>query len=176
MGLDITAYSNIKRLDAHLNDDGEAVNNSNGEQVEEYYFHVWKNPSFPGRADELVDGAVYTYEDCTGHGVGYGGYYWWRNELAEMAGYPVGEYEGGHGKEANHFGGVLNSDSCPFYELINFSDCEGFIGTAVATKLLADFKTFHDKAEEIGDRFFEQYKHWQSAMEMASSNGCISFH
>ena len=73
MGLDITAYSNIKRLDAHLNDDGEAVNNSNGEQVEEYYFHVWKNPSFPGRADELVDGAVYTYEDCTGHGVGYGG-------------------------------------------------------------------------------------------------------
>ncbi|WP_416186824.1 DNA cytosine methyltransferase [Enterobacter roggenkampii] len=124
----------------------------------------------------LVDGAVYTYEDCTGHGVGYGGYYWWRNELAEMAGYPVGEYESGHGKEANHFGGVLNSDSGPFYELINFSDCEGFIGTAVATKLLADFKTFHDKAEEIGDRFFEQYKHWQSAMEMASSNGCISFH
>jgi len=129
MGLDITAYSNIKRLDAHLNDDGEAVNNSNGEQVEEYYFHAWKNPSFPGRADELVDGAVYTYEDCTGHGVGYGGYYWWRNELAEMAGYPVGEYESGHGKEANHFGGVLNSDSGPFYELINFSDCEGFICT-----------------------------------------------
>ncbi|EOK9227769.1 hypothetical protein QFV42_RS18670 [Escherichia coli] len=176
MGLDITAYSNIKRLDAHLNDDGEAVNNSNGEQVEEYYFHVWKNPSFPGRADELVDGAIYTYEDCTGHGVGYGGYYWWRNELAEMAGYPVGEYESGHGKEANHFGGVLNSDSGPFYELINFSDCEGFIGTSVATKLLADFKTFHDKAEEIGGLFFEQYKHWQSAMEMASNNGCISFH
>ncbi|EPM3685319.1 hypothetical protein ACTLMX_000282 [Escherichia coli] len=176
MGLDITAYSNIKRLDAHLNDDGEAVNNSNGAEVEEHYFHVWKNPSFPGRADELVDGAVYAYEDCTGHGVGYGGYYWWRNELAEMAGYPVGEYESGHGKEANHFGGVLNSDSGPFYELINFSDCEGFIGTVVATKLLADFKTFHDKAEAIGDRFFEQYKHWQSAMEMASNNGCISFH
>lgn len=176
MGLDITAYSNIKRIDAHLNDDGEAVYNSSGHQVEEYYFHVWKNPSFPGRADELVDGAVYAYEDCTGHGVGYGGYYWWRNELAELAGYPVGEYESGHGKEANHFGGVLNSDSGPFYELINFSDCEGFIGTAVATKLLADFKNFYDKAEEIGSNFFEQYKHWQSAMEMASNNGCVSFH
>ena len=62
MGLDITAYSNIKRLDAHLKDDGEAVYNSNGE------------------------------------------------------------------------------------------------------------------AEEIGSLFFEQYKHWQSAMEMASNNGCISFH
>ncbi|HFK5776623.1 TPA: hypothetical protein ACG0EZ_002416 [Enterobacter ludwigii] len=176
MGLDITAYSNIKRIDAHLNDDGEAVYNSSGDQVEEYYFHVWKNPSFPGRADELVDGAVYAYEDCTGHGVGYGGYYWWRNELAELAGYPIGEYESGHGKEANHFGGVLNSDRGPFYELINFSDCEGFIGTAVATKLLADFKNFYDKAEEIGSNFFEQYKYWQSAMEMASNNGCVSFH
>ena len=93
-----------------------------------------------------------------------------------MAGYPVGEYETGFRKEANHFGGALNSDSGPFFELINFSDSEGFIGTAVATKLLADFKSFHDKAEIIGDRFFEQYKHWQSAMEMASNNGCISFH
>ncbi|WP_275156330.1 hypothetical protein [Citrobacter portucalensis] len=176
MGLDITAYSNIKRLDAHLNEDGEAVYDSNGEGVDEHYFHVWKNPSFPGRADELVDGGVYAYEDCTGHGVGYGGYYWWRNELAGMAGYPIGEYENGFGKEANYFGGVLNSDSGPFFELINFSDSEGFIGTAVATKLLADFKAFHDKAEEIGSCFFEQYKHWQSAMEMASNNGCISFH
>ena len=176
MGLDITAYSNIKRLDAHLNDDGEAVNNSNGEEVEECYFHVWKNPSFPGRADELVDGAVYAYEDCTGHDVGYGGYYWWRNELAEMAGYPIRKYDTGCGEQVNHFGGALNSGGGPFYELINFSDCEGFIGTSVATKLLADFKTFHDKAEEIGSLFFEQYKHWQSAMEMASNNGCISFH
>ena len=78
MGLDITAYSNIKRLDAHLNDDGEAAYNSNKEEVEELYFHVWKNPSFPGRADELVDGGVYTYEDCTGHGIGYGWLPGWR--------------------------------------------------------------------------------------------------
>lgn len=176
MGLDITAYSNIKRLDAHLNDNGEAVYDSSGEELKEHYFHVWKNPNFPGRADELVDGAVYAYEDCTGHGVGYGGYYWWRNELAEMAGYPVGEYETGFGKEANHFGGALNSEKGPFLELINFSDSEGFIGTAVATKLLDDFKSFHGKAEAIGSQFFEQYKHWQSAMEMASNNGCISFH
>lgn len=176
MGLDITAYSNIKCLDAHLNDDEEAVYNSTGEEVQEHSFHVWKNPSFPGRADELIDGAIYTYEDCTGHGVGYGGHYWWRNELAEMAGYPLGEHEMSHGTETNHFGGALNSEGGPFYELINFSDCEGVIGAAVSTKLLADFKSFHEKAESIGSHFFEQYKHWQSAMEMASNNGCIIFH
>lgn len=176
MGLDITAYSKIKRLDAHLNDDGKAVYNSTGEEVQEHSFHVWLNPSFPGRADELVDGGIYAYEDCTGHGVGYGGYYWWRNELAEMAGYPVGEHEMGHGTETNHFGGVLNSDGGTFYELINFSDCEGAIGATVAAKLLEDFKTFYAKAESIDGLFFEQYKHWQSAMEMASNNGCIIFH
>ena len=176
MGLDITAYSNIKRLDAFLNDDGDAVYSGTDEAVKERYFHIWKNPSFPGRADDLVDDAIYTFEDCIGHGIGYGGYYWWRNELAGLAGYPVSEHTVSFGKENNHFGGALNAESGPFYELINFSDCEGVIGAVVATKLLADFNTFNDQAEEIGGQFFEQFKHWKAAMKMASNNGCISFH
>lgn len=176
MGLDITAYSNVKRLHAHVNEDGEAIYDASGQEVAEYWFHVWKNPEFPGRADDLIDGAVYTYEDCTGHGIGYGGYYWWRNELAALSGYPIAEHSVSFGREANHFGGALNAESGPFYELINFSDCEGFIGTEVATKLLSDFKEFYDRAEEIGGKFFEQFKYWKSAMEMASKNGCISFH
>lgn len=176
MGLDITAYSNIKRLKAHLNDDGEAIYDSTGEEIKERYFYVWKNPSFPGRADELVDGGVYTYEKSVGHGMGYGGYYWWRNDLAGSAGYPVKEYDAAFGKETSYFGGVINSEGGPFYELINFSDCEGAIDASIAKKLLADFKSFNDKAEEIGGAFFENYKHWQSAMEIASNSGCIIFH
>lgn len=177
MGLDITAYKNIKKSEAKINDDGYAIDPATGAELANgVYFSTWLNPDFPGRADDIEDGAVYTYEDCTGHGVGYVSHFWWRDELAKMAGYAVAELDTGVTKERNHFGGACQADSGPFFELINFSDSEGIIGTEVSKKLAADFAKFEGNSKGMGERFTTLYQLWQSAFEMASENGCVRFH
>ncbi|WP_432372359.1 hypothetical protein ACRPHP_16695 [Pantoea allii] len=178
MGLDITAYSDIKKLNATLDDDGEAIDNATGEalQWDGMWFSTWVNPDFPGRADDVEDGAVYSYQDCTGHSIGYGGHYWWRNKLAEIAGYPLTEQVQYGRIETCHFAGATSAESGPFFELINFSDCEGVIGTAISRKLAKDFADFEEKAKSEGGHFYENYQHWKNAFDMASNNGCVRFH
>jgi len=177
MSLDISAYSKIKKLDAVLDENGEAVNPETNEPIESsHWFSVWKNPEFPGRADDIEDDAIYAYDDCTGHRTGYGGHFFWREQLSKMAGYPIAELDMGYRKEKNHFAGALNSGGGPFYELINFSDSEGVIGTKVSQKLLSDFKEYDAKASAIGGQFYEQFQYWKAAFEMASDNGCVRFH
>ena len=178
MGLDISAYSGIKKLDATINDDGEAFDNKSGEALEwdGMWFTPWVNPDFPGRADDIESGAVYSCEDSTGHGIGYGGHYWWRDVLAKIAGYPLTEQTQYGRTERCHFAGAIASDAGPFFELINFSDCDGTLGTAVCKKLAGDFAEFDEKAKLEGGDFYENYQHWREACDMASDNGCIRFH
>lgn len=178
MGLDISAYSGIKKLDATINDDGEAIDNKTLEALpwDGSWFTPWVNPDFPGRADEIESGAVYSYEDCTGHGIGYGGHYWWRDQLAKVASYPLTEQTQYGKTQYCHFAGALAARGGPFYELINFSDCDGVIGTVVCKKLAADFAAFAEKAELEGGSFYENYQYWREALDMASNNGCIRFH
>lgn len=177
MGLDITAYKNIKKSEAQLDDDGYAIDPATGKELADgRWFSTWLNPDFPGRADDIEDGAIYTYEDCTGHDVGYGGHFWWRDELAKMAGYPVADFDVGYRKEKNNFGGACQAASGPFYELINFSDSEGVIGTEVSKKLAIDFIKFEGNSKELSERFATLYQHWKAAFEMASLNGCVRFH
>lgn len=177
MGLDITAYKNIKKSEAQLDDDGYAIDPATGEEIADgNWFPTWLNHDFPGRADDIEDGAVYTYEDCTGLDVGYGGHFWWRDELAKMAGYPVAELDMGYLKQKNYFGGASQAGGGPFYELINFSDSEGIIGTEVSKKLAADFIKFEGNSKVMGERFATLYQRWKAAFEMASENGCVRFH
>jgi len=72
----------------------------------------------------------------------------------------------------------------PFVELINFSDCEGEIGPIVAAKLAKDFAEHQEKARtyvplhndpDEPDWWFNLYKDWRKAFEMASDGGSVCF-
>lgn len=150
MGLDVTAYKNITWL--------EPV----GSEDDDYDLRIVAG-DFAERATDIKDG-YYSYSDSHGFRAGsYGGYNEWRNELAILAGFESA-------KDA------WSKDSGPFWELINFSDCEGTLGTITCKKLLFDFKEFYAKAEKVGGYFFDLYKEWTQAMELAADNGCFCFH
>lgn len=181
MGLDITAYENIKLV---------KENSDREEAWEDDLFYAFVNPAFPDHCEDLQDSAAYSYEKEFGFRAGsYGGYSDWRNQLAKLAGYPEREYESGYrGTLSSHAAGAWEADGGPFWELINFSDCEGCIGSAVAKKLAADFAEYQELAEELhgsesdiyglgGQSYFmEKYNEWRKACEMAANNGAISFH
>jgi hypothetical protein len=81
--------------------------------------------------------------------------------------------------ELREEGYYWNGNKGPFSELINFSDCEGTIGSEISKKLLKDFEEYKSKAEKIEDKysldFHENYNNWIKALTLASDNGCIIF-
>lgn len=172
MGLDITAYKALTKVEnPKLDSDGRPENYN-----EETSFYA--NPDFPGRMEGIEENTVYRYVDAHGFRAGsYGGYNGWRNELAKLAGYPVGAYrEFGRAYES-YAAGAWKASEGPFYELINFSDCEGTIGPVVAAKLAKDFAEFQAKADEHPEDYFRhKYNEWRKAFEMAADNGAVDFH
>lgn len=140
----------------------------------ERFRRVYVNPAFPGSADELEDRAVYEVTDGEGFAAGsYGGYNDWREQLAKLAGYrPVEAEEPRH----QHSAGAWAATGGPFWELINFSDCEGAIGPAVSAKLAKDFADHQPKADEVGGHFAEKYAEWRKAFETAANGGFVEFH
>jgi hypothetical protein len=65
----------------------------------------------------------------------------------------------------------------PFYELIDFSDCEGVLGTGVCAKLHKDFVDGREKfVEEVqSDWSVESYDRFTKALELAKEDGVIIF-
>ena len=65
----------------------------------------------------------------------------------------------------------------PFYELVDFSDCEGVIGPEVCAKLHKDFVDGRKKfVEEVqSDWSVERYDTWTKALEIAKEDGVIIF-
>lgn len=174
MGLDVSAYNRLEKMNAVLDINGWAIDPVTQKALQKPYVRLFLNNEFPNRADEFEDKAIYRYQNSIDISCGgYGRYNKWRNDLAKLAGYPREQYK--------HHGEVLESYciACwsgkpgPFAELINFSDCEGVIGTAVSKKLAADFASFQDQA---GNEYFgEMYAKWRSLFEYASDSGCVVF-
>lgn len=169
MGLDITAYSKIKIEPNGLDKDGDVKDWDN-------HFTVYINPYFPGRADGLQEQIAYSYGEAHGFRAGsYSGYNRWREQLAKMAGYPAVEVERYGRKDYHHDAGAFAATSGPFWELINFSDCEGVLGSAVCKRLLVDFDRFADEAEK--DSYFDaSYRDWHKAIRLGADDGCVTFH
>jgi hypothetical protein len=177
MGLDISAYSKITKIDAVFDASGEPIDPATREPVE-YDMQAYINGEFPGRADDIEDQAVYKAVDSFGFRAGgYGGFNAWRNELAKMAGYPLGQYEQYGEMWDSYCVACWNGAKGPFSELIHFSDCEGIIGSAVAAKLAKDFADYHAEAEKVEMPFFiNKYVEWRKAFEMAANGGAVRFH
>ena len=168
MGLDITAYRQVWAApDCAKGDDG---------YLEDYdsFFRVYNIVDFQSRAAPLEEGACYGFEESMDFRAGsYSGYGEWRNELARIAGYLA------HPAATRHpySEGAWAALSGPFWELINFADNEGVIGSTVAAKLAADFAAMDAKAMQTTELwFYELYRTWRRAFEMAADSGAVSFH
>jgi hypothetical protein len=78
---------------------------------------------------------------------------------------------------------VLDPDTVPFYELLNFSDCEGTVGPLAAAELASDFT---DEARErfvrslpegmdpwSREHFLEAWDGWRRGVALAAQSGLI---
>lgn len=155
MGLDVSWYSGIKYESPHTNDDYESDDN---------LFRLYILSDFKAQADGLKEG-IYRFKESGGFGAGsYSGYNSWRADLARL----IGKTD----TDIWH-----NPAPGPFFELINFSDCEGVIGPKTSAKLAQDFKRWQKKADKHGDEWWRaKYAAFRKAFEKASDNGCVKFH
>jgi len=176
MGLDITAHEKLTKVDGVKYIGGEVYNTAL-EVVDDYAFVAHKNGDFPGMADDIEDGCVYNAADGFSFRAGsYGGYNAWRNELARIAGYPKGFYSQFGQDRPTYCASCWAGVQGPFSELINFSDCEGVIGTAVSQKLAADFEAFDAVAQTVSDfDFYRRYQDFRKAFTMAANGGAVQF-
>lgn len=168
MGLDITAYSQLVPAKPGTDDD--------------HLFPVRQSKDFPNSIEGLPIGDYEFEEENTFDFMAgsYSGYNAWREQLAKLAGYPPA-YSASRLEEKRyqlrHDQGAWNATGGPFWELINFSDCEGIIGPKHAAKLLKDFQEFETRAMEHSDSWFRKcYKEWQYAFGLAAQNGAVDFH
>ena len=160
MGLNIKAYGRLKLIPYE-----EVEFGSYGLPSDDRVRSFFSNPDYPYHIEDIDPEAFYLCRDKFEFRAGsYAGYNNFRNELAKLAGYD------------DSLDVWNNKYQGPFVELINFSDCAGTIGFKIASKLLHDFKDFEGHAKLNVDPFFyESYRNWMRACEMASKAGAISF-
>lgn len=180
MGLDITAYRGLRKAN-----DGEGRDPKYPEEADydNGWHQMWVNPDFHGREDSIEHKSIYHAEDHYGFLAGsYSGYNEWRDELANLAGYPGAPHPSPRrlGEQSHaayvweHYEDLRGK---PFVELIHFSDCEGVIGPETSAKLARDFAAFQEKADQHPDEYFRRkYNDWRKAFEMAADNGAVMFH
>ncbi len=166
MGLDITAYRRLIPAPG-----------ADAEKDWERYRQFHDNHDFPGRCEGLDVSVPHMLPAMTDANMlsfragSYGGYNAWRDILAKLAGY--GSARGAW--EASDAG----RNNGPFWELINFSDCEGTIGPVVAAKLARDFAEWEDRARAANsgdDYWMKLYALWRRAFELAADGGAVDFH
>ena len=159
MGLDISVYKNLKIIDK------TKINFDKDEQDD--YLEIY-DQDFKKQLDgsDLIIGEYYDYDYAKEFRAGsYSGYNYWRNELAKLAGY-----------ESDVFVWE-NVEDGVFVELINFSDCDGIIGSKISKKLYNDFCEFDNTASLKDGGFYYIYKEFKEAFKIASeNNGCVLFH
>ena len=174
MGLDITAY---EKVELHSQDLPQDEAWDGGEDLYEAglsYDVVWNGIPFPDRCAPLIvpekgKGNVYV---CTGREIdfragSYGGYGAFRELLCKIANLPEPREQWQNRDEYQ---------GAPFFELVNFSDCEGVIGATACAELAADFAAFQWHADRMAGDWLETYNNWRNAFELARNGGCVRFH
>lgn len=158
MGLDITAYRNLREVEKPvLDEDG---------YPEDWMYQwkpgasmEWSESVWPGKGFPIKPRTVYEYDESYSFRAGsYSGYNWWRDRLNEFK----GEFA--------------------FQELIDFADNEGVIGSKLSVKLRNDFNKYYEEAIVFsntikeGEFFIDKYIKWQKAFQIAAENGAVDFH
>jgi len=166
MGLDITAYSHVKKLAKSCSD----------EDLEDYeacckHQHI-RARVVPDFADRLPSGAgCYKSTPKTKeHRFPAGSYSYynaWRTRLsqiilnvpAEIVWHNLEEY-------ANQ----------PFFELIYFSDAEGTMGPAASKRLYETFVEFREMVQKEDEYFRRLYDDMTEAFKLGAQHGLVQFH
>ena len=174
MGLDISAHSKIELIEQI---DADTWYDKYGDDGSITYIYDCTDAEHASRTAGVTVGAAYRINgESHGFRAGsYSGYNEWRNDLAVlMLGVPASAVWGDTAAYADK----------PFYELIDFSDCEGVIGPVVAAKLARDFAEHQHKADAYQDQeggpnysdyWRRKYADWRKAFELAADNGFVSF-
>lgn len=169
MGLDITAYSNLKPVGKHVETWCE----------DEDHVEVFSYADFPQSFRGIPVLATELNGDSTSFLVG--GCFAITDET-ETHGFRAGSYTGyGHWRSAlaEQFNPELDPNG-PFYELIWFADNEGSIGPEAAADLLADFREHADRYAPMdldwAEYSVKRYQDWSRACELAANSGLIRFH
>ena len=179
MGLDVVAYSEAEIVPEHcfgVTNDGYPVKYcpDNTDHIMTSGIHMQSTLGvIPGTCYD-VSGSEHPYHMRAGSYSSYGD---WRNDLSEtMLGISAAEV-------------WENQDAYsrkPFYELINFSDCDGVIGFIAAQNLLQDFLDNHDKYIELHSNDQDinhddqewnimKYEEWTNIFRTASEGGLVLF-
>jgi len=134
---------------------------------------------FFGRASDIDEGSYKQMGESFSFQVGsYSSYGSWRRHLCLAI----------HGVEPEElWDNAGNFIDKPFYELINFSDCEGQIGPKVSEELYQDFanpdneKKFLDyikgnlESEYLVDYHKRNWENFKRSFELARQGGLVSF-
>ena len=179
MGLDIGAMSGLVNVSDkyYPDEDWEIKSKETDDHVKGDFYVANLNDDFKPQAIDMKDRAVYTFDEYLHVRAGsYGGYSRWRFMLCNMA---LGVDPDVVWENPEKY------KDAPFFELINFSDCEGCIGTIVSQKLYGDFLEYKDRAKTYADRlpddfdghyWHDKYVEWTEAFQLASKDGCVDFH
>lgn len=185
MGLDLTAYSNVKTLpidhdrpESELDETWIRAFAYNGFHRSTRGLADHDVPTRPtGWAGTLIAARDY---DITGssahdwHGGGYAGYGMRRAVLATFAGIPQAPSVITDAWIAEH-------QDRPFFELVWFADNEGAIGHEAAADLLTDFTEHRDALLPLASHFehgrsWEQWlDDWITGLTLAADNGLVKF-
>lgn len=165
MGLDISAYSQAEWLGGRkpeTSNDWDYVYNE-----DLIWVQCWG--PYEAQFEGLTEGLYKVNGTSTGFRAGsYSGYNIWREQLSKaiLGVDPLVVWNN-----------LDNFKGAPFVELINFSDCEGYIGPIVSTKLLADFKQHWTDFSALADTYSgAKYNDWLEGFELAADNGFVEFH
>ena len=168
MGLDVGYYENLDAIELPA---GAKSSDDIQEWMEENdVIEVRSGDGFLPRLDDLRP-AFYKGSGRQGsfRAGSYGGYNRWRNELCQVM---LGVNARVVWESPSKW-----SDS-EFYELIDFSDCEGFIGPRTCAKLARDFMKNRKRFVQsplTTDYDAQIYDKFQAAFVLASDTGCVRF-
>ena len=181
MGLDISAVSHLRFVKRMPSPDGlerlEEELSGRGKSLHEVYFLLYANGPHHKRQLEGMKPGLYEYTEGSEHhsfrAGSYSSYNWWRDQLARFA----------HGVPAEEvWAHPRRYKGKPFVELIDFTDCDGRIGTPVAAKLLADFQAHAGKADDFATSLGEEAEYWlevyrefTEAFRLAAQDGALMF-
>lgn len=182
MGLDITAYSKLKTVDSEFLKIRERIPGVFGKLGEEVYEFTKSMVDSPNNwIQDMEPGTCYQSKDTVEFDFragSYGGYNDYRNKLSEC-------FLNVQSNEV--WTNERRYEGKPFYEQINFSDCEGFIGPKVSAKLHEDYKRGRDQWYEFLKELYAGddeeikwgmaiYDNWTKAFGIASDEGLVWFH
>lgn len=155
MGLDISAYKNVRIVECD-------------EPEYRFYNQGWKQSNMPHIDNKEIQ--IEFDEQFDFRAGSYGSYNVFRNIISETI----------HGISAEMFWKMSDKEmeNKAFRWLIDFSDCEGYIGTDYCEILYNDFKEHGNKIKEACDN--DTYKNlvdkWTHAFDIARNKGLVSFH